>query len=52
MLKWVTDRFRRSDFPTTPLGSELRNYGSITDHNKAHGLDSAGLRASISEFLE
>ena len=30
---------------------ELRNYGTITDHNKAHGLDPAGLRASISAFV-
>jgi transketolase len=30
---------------------ELRNYGSIADHNKAYGLDAAGLRMSISEFL-
>jgi transketolase len=30
---------------------ELRNYGTIADHNKAHSLDAAGLRASISKFL-
>lgn len=31
---------------------ELRNYGTISDHNKAHGLDAAGLREKISAFIE
>jgi transketolase len=30
---------------------ELRRYGSPRDHEAAHGLDSAGLRRSITTFL-
>jgi transketolase len=31
--------------------AEVRRYGSWRDHAQAHGLDPAGLRASISRFL-
>jgi transketolase len=31
--------------------SEIRRYGTWRDHARRHGLDAAGLRASISQFL-
>ncbi len=31
--------------------TELRGYGTIADHDRAHGLDTAGLAVSISGFL-
>jgi transketolase len=30
---------------------ELRRYGTPADHIAAHGLDAAGIRRSVSEFL-
>jgi transketolase len=32
--------------------AEVRHYGKPADHARAHGLDAAGLRASITAFLE
>jgi transketolase len=33
-------------------GSDLRRYGQPADHARAHGLDAAGLRAAITDFLD
>jgi transketolase len=32
--------------------SELRVYGTPADHAAAHGLDAAGIRRSVTRFLE
>ena len=32
-------------------GVEHRHYGSSSEHNQAHGLDAAGIRRSINDFL-
>jgi transketolase len=31
--------------------AEVRSYGSIADHDLAHGLDAGSLRLSIKQFL-
>jgi transketolase len=46
-----------ADLPHRTLGlgvasEELRRYGTPVDHATAHGLDAAGLRGSISRFLD
>ena len=30
---------------------ELRHYGTVRDHDRAHGLDAAGIRASLAAWL-
>jgi len=32
--------------------AELRRYGTPADHAAAYGLDAAGIRRSVAEFLE
>ena len=52
-------RRRRRAWPSVPhrllaLGvgrTDLHRYGSPEDHDRRHGLDPAGLRASIGDFL-
>jgi transketolase len=44
------------DRPHRTLGlgvarTELRRYGTVTDHSRAYGLDPAGIRASLDRFL-
>jgi transketolase len=46
-----------ADLPHRVLGlgvglDELRHYGTPPEHQAAHGLDAAGLRASITRFLD
>jgi transketolase len=44
------------DRPHRTLGlgvarTELRRYGTVTDHSRAYGLDPAGIRSSLDQFL-
>jgi transketolase len=47
-LRHVPHRLLSLGVPRSP---ELRRYGSPRDHERAHGLDAAGLRRSIGDFL-
>ena len=50
----VADALRRRPHRLLALGvgrAELRHYGTAAEHVAAHGLDAAGLRASIDTFL-
>ena len=50
----VSDALRDVPHRLLALGvrrEELRRYGTAEDHVRAHGLDAAGLRASIDGFL-
>jgi transketolase len=47
-LRHVPHRLLALGVPRTP---ELRRYGSPRDHQRAHGLDAAGLRRSIADFV-
>ncbi|MGH3484801.1 MAG: hypothetical protein ACRDPQ_16400, partial [Nocardioidaceae bacterium] len=51
----VTDGLRDTPHRLLALGvhdAELHRYGTSDDHDRAHGLDAAGLRRDITRFLE
>ena len=51
----VTDGLRDTPHRRLALGvhdAELHRYGTADDHDRAHGLDAAGLRRDITRFLE
>ena len=50
----VSDALRDVPHRLLSLGTrrmELRHYGTASEHDRAHGLDRAGLRASITAFM-
>ena len=50
----VADALRDVPHRLLPLGTrrmELRHYGSPAEHQRAHGLDAAGIRRSLESFL-
>ena len=50
----VDDALRDRPHRVLGLGvgrAELRRYGTLPEHDRAHGLDPAGIRAAITAFL-
>ena len=51
----VSDALRDVPHRLLSLGTrrmELRHYGAPAEHQRAHGLDSAGIRRSLESFLD
>ncbi|WP_179646436.1 transketolase family protein [Spinactinospora alkalitolerans] len=47
----LSDRRHRQLCLGVPRGSELRGYGTPDDHDRAHGLDAAGIAAAARDFF-